>query len=170
MTSGLNQFIQSANETAAIKLQFDLVCSNANLVNPECGAIGDALNTDLATPGIYYWSMLVGESEYKIYVGKTNSLLRRIKDYLKEFQPHSPNDYKLRIFQQAAVKRYPNAKFSLRFFSANVANLTKLENDMVTLLDPLLNQRAKPPAQAKTALQHAFEAYYIAGFSTLLEQ
>lgn len=169
MQSGLRQFIQSAEEAVVVSSKFTLVCEDANLVTPECGMIQDFLKTKNAVPGVYYWSMRVAESEYKIYVGKTTSLQRRVKDYLKDFQPHSTNDYKLRIFQKAAFVCCPGAVFILRFSECNISDLTGTENEIVFRLRPLLNQRVTPPESAKATLQRAFEDYYAAGFNALLE-
>ena len=40
-------------------------------------------------------------AEYKIYIGKTKSFSYRILNYIGDFQAHSPNDYKLRIFKRS---------------------------------------------------------------------
>ena len=64
---------------------------------------------------ICFWTMRLGSSTYKIYVGKTNALRRRLFEYSSEFQVHSPNDYKLRIFQRFICSQAPSAAFDLYY-------------------------------------------------------
>lgn len=60
-------------------------------------------------PGIYFWVMRQGERVFRIYIGKTNSMSYRMQNYVGEFQPHSPNDYKLRIFRVFLAESTPGA-------------------------------------------------------------
>jgi hypothetical protein len=110
----------------------------------------------------------IASATYKIYIGKTSSLKRRMNDYAKEFQPHSANDFKLRIFQQAIFDHAPDAVFQLRFRPVGLADCTRLESEAVREFLPLLSERSSPSAETKEAIRNAFEAFYRRGFEERL--
>ena len=62
---------------------FNLVCHNANLTEPEKGDIGSLRIDSPIGPGVYFWTMNLESVTYKIYIGKTKSLQRRVSDYIR---------------------------------------------------------------------------------------
>src|SRR5437763_1551320 len=78
-------------------------------------SIGPPLSVIPSDTGCYLWVMQCGEARYKIYLGRTGSIRKRARDYSREFQVHSPNDFKLRLFQSFMAKSWPAAKLDLYF-------------------------------------------------------
>lgn len=115
--------------------------------------------------GIYFWTMRIGTSSYKIYVGKTKSLPRRLSDYTNEFQIHAPNDYKLRFFQRFILSREPNAVFDLYFAEEGAQGYTMDETETVKEYGPLINERAETTAEDREAMKQAFAAHYSGIFA-----
>ena len=152
------------DEVERIDSDFPMVCENANLLEPT-GAISAILkSTDFVVPGVYFWTMTDNRSEYKIYVGKTKSLRKRVTDYSREFQPHSVNDYKLQIFQQVVTSTYSGFTFNIRFCPSPVEEMTSREKDAINLYRPLLNERRATSHEAKTEFLNAFVRLYSDGF------
>ena len=120
--------------------------------------------------GIYVWTLQSGDTDQHVaYVGRTQSLARRLGEYLADFQPHSVNDHKLRVFQEHVLEKFPRACFALHFKRVkDHAQLAEEETAAVHLFEPLLNQKLSPPPAAKEAFLNAFKAYYLAGLSPFL--
>ena len=167
---GLEAFRLSLEGRAGLESKFQLVLEDANFVARSKEDIRRAILATYNTSGVYFWVMSVGELRYRIYIGKTKSLVRRVADYLKEFQAHSPNDYKIRIFQQTILEWEPTTKFSLYFVQSPLSNYTNLENELIREYDPLLNRRAEISQAARDSFRRAFEAFYRAGFETALSK
>lgn len=165
---GLEPFSLSADQMADIQARFALVLSDARLTIVSKQDISAAAASVQNGPGVYFWMMGAGGQNYRIYVGKTKSLARRVSDYMKDFQAHSPNDYKIRVFQQTILEKYPEAQFRLYFAAASLEKYTQIENELILRLDPLLNRRASTGAGARESFRKAFEAYYRAGFEDIL--
>ena len=166
---GLEPYILSDVQRAGVETEFSLVLADARLAGRSKADIRRAIpDTCDGVPGVYLWVMSVGPVLYRVYVGKTKSLERRVADYMKDFQPHSPNDYKIRIFQQAVFAKEPEASFMLYFARASLETYTRLETQAVQRYTPLLNQRASVAPAAREAFQKAFEAFYRAGFDSVL--
>lgn len=115
--------------------------------------------------GIYFWVMRIGKSAYKIYVGKTKSLPRRLSDYTREFQVHAPNDYKLRFFQNFIRNCAPAAAFDLYFMKASFQGYTLDEAEAERLYQPLINERAVISDEDRTTIKQAFKKYYETVFA-----
>jgi hypothetical protein len=147
-----------------------LVCRNADLLSAESSDLAKAELEEWNNHGIYVWTVtteLEDEIEYVAYVGKTKSLRRRVQEYKRNFQAHSPNDYKLQVFQRVVRSKNVNASFRLYFQPGPVEKLTECENRSIAQLHPMLNQRPNIPAEARREFLAAFESYYSAGFSSL---
>ena len=106
---------------------------------------------------------------FSVYVGKTNSVSFRLRNYVSDFQPHSPNDYKLRVFRLFLHEVAPEATLDLYFSQTDLADLTQAENLAVESFDPLLNRRQRPSAGARAVLSDAFSLYYRSAFERLLQ-
>lgn len=165
---GLEAFCLSLEGRGGLESRFQLALEDANFIARSKEDIRQAIPGTYNTSGVYFWVMSVGELRYRIYIGKTKSLVRRVADYLKEFQAHSPNDYKIRIFQQTILKLEPTTRFSLYFMQSPLGSYTNLENDLIREYDPLLNRRAEVSQAAKDSFRIAFETFYRAGFETAL--
>ena len=122
----------------------------------------------LTLAGIYFWSMRDGDSVFRVYVGRTKHLCSRIKNYTDQFQPHSPNDYKLRIFQSFISGLAPHVEFDLLFSEKPLEQLTQAENRAIKALDPILNKRQHPSEAARRSLREAFAAYYRSEYEAML--
>ena len=130
----------------------------------------DRINGHYNKPGIYLWVMTYGDSDdlFSIYIGKTKSLSTRVRNYRSEFQPHSPNDFKLRIFQSFLSEHVPDAALDLLFSPRGLDQLTTSENAAIHTYKPMLNIRQAATASARLGLQNAFEQYYRSAFETFL--
>jgi hypothetical protein len=130
-----------------------------------------ALLQENGLTGIYLWTIRPGtaqDDEHVVYVGRTNSLARRIAEYLRGFQPHSVNDFKLQIFQERLLESSRGSQLCLYFKPEPVENLPKAEKCAVDAFRPLLNERMKMSAEAQEDFRRAFKRYYAAGFTTFL--
>ncbi len=107
---------------------------------------------------------------YKLYIGKTNSLADRLNFYLSDFQPHSPNDFKLRVFASYLNEIAHSATMDLHFKSVDVRSLTEAENDAVRRYDPILNKLPQPSLDARNRLREAFELYYRSALEQRLRE
>jgi hypothetical protein len=166
---GLEPYVFSETQRRGLEAVFGLALSDARLVGRSKDDILDIPGAFCRVPGVYFWVMGIGSCLYRIYVGKTKSLERRVADYMKDFQPHSPNDYKIRVFQQAAIEAEPSAHFMLYFARSSPSNYSKLETQSVRAYCPLLNHRASVAQAARDAFERAFVAFYHAGFDEALK-
>jgi hypothetical protein len=112
--------------------------------------------------GIYFWIMWIGSVGYKIYLGRTNSLPRRTKEHLSDFQVYSPHDYKLSAFRDYITEIKPNARFELYFRLAKQPK--KAEAAAIKHFAPLLNKRLPATSEMKKQLREAFTKYYQQAF------
>lgn len=128
------------------------------------------LETHRNVSGIYFWVLRDETKEYKLYIGQTNSLANRLLNYMSDFQAHSPNDYKLRIFAAFLAELAPEAALDLYFAETDVGKLMAAEKDAIRRYDPLLNKLPPPSAEAKKKLKTAFEFYYRSAFELRLDK
>ena len=129
------------------------------------------LLAEVGVRGIYMWTVRPGpesEEEHVVYVGRTNSLARRVSEYLRGFQPHSVNDFKLKVFQNQLLKHHGSARLALYFKKAAVESLPQDEKKAISVFEPILNKRLKTTAEAQAEFRQAFENYYYEGFKPFL--
>lgn len=162
--SSFDQYLLNDEEAATFHAEFKLVLKNVNLEtiqinNPELTALKN-------THGVYFWVMRLGNSSYKIYVGKTNSLPRRLRDYKNKFQEHAPNDYKLRFFQTFINEHHPGSELDLYFTAAE--EYTQKENESVRKYCPLINEKAGVSDVDRKVMKDAFAKYYGSIFKSKL--
>lgn len=151
--------------------EFGLVCGDATLQDGMNGDIAQLLHPTHATPCIYAWTLRIDETqpaERLLYIGKTRSLRRRVREYLQPFQPHSPNDYKLQVFQRQALTVFPQSRLLLYAKPELVAMLTASEKRLIDWFDPPLNRRTTVPDSVRTEFQVSFEKFYLAGLAGVL--
>lgn len=162
-SGGLGKYRFDDGHRAEFRAQFDLV--RRDLVLSSLAAhVDPALSALTGVRGVYFVTMRLGGSEYKIYAGKTTSLPRRLTDYCKAFQVHSPNDFKLRALQNYMWQRFPEAAFDLYFSKESELGYTSDETAAVRRHRPLINQRATKNVDAISIMQQACETHYAAVF------
>ena len=119
-------------------------------------------------PGCYFWILNIDDARYRIYLGRTSSVRRRVTDYSIEFQIHSPNDFKMRFFQSFVRAEFRTAKLDLYFTEIPLEKCKARETEMVKLYKPLINERASATDQEKALIKSAFGDYYSSVFSRKL--
>jgi hypothetical protein len=111
--------------------------------------------------GVYYWIMRYEGNRFKIYVGRTTSLRRRLREYSNRFQPGVPNDYKMRHFERWMRDRFPDAQLELHFYKSD--DPVRQEKRILSATRPFINERPAPDPAAlrdSAALEHANWEYY----------
>ena len=151
--------------SATFRTQFDLVRKDLVLATLAAAEPDPALSALAGVRGIYFLTMRLGPSIYKIYVGKTTSLPRRLAEYGKAFQVHASNDFKLRALQDFMWQHFPTATFDLYFARESGLGYTSDETAGVRQYRPLVNERAKKSVDARLVLQQACESHYAAIFA-----
>jgi hypothetical protein len=85
----LSRFGFSQAESSALRREFSLAASAVALHD-----VDPAIRKRVpAVSGCYFWTMRGGDTEFKIYIGRTRSLRTRLRDYTNSIQIHAPNDY-----------------------------------------------------------------------------
>lgn len=164
--SGFDPFLFAANEADAMRSEFRPLLSKATFTRDE--PLVRLLETYKKVAGVYFWVLRHGTKEYKVYIGQTNSLANRLVNYVSEFQAHSPNDYKLRIFAEYLAELAPAAELDLYFAQTEVAKLKDAEKNAIQKYEPLLNKLPPPSAEAREKLKSAFDFYYRSSFQQRL--
>ncbi len=162
----LEAFRFAPDQAASMRSEFSLVLSGTDL--SKSSALAEVIATHKKVPGIYFWVLRHQSNDFRIYVGKTNSLAYRLVNYVSEFQPHSPNDYKLRIFTTFTAEFAPDGAYDLYFKRTDLADLTQAENAAIAAYKPLLNQLPRASPEAKARLKEAFGDYYRSSFQRCL--
>ena len=150
------------------------LCSNFELILPDtdltkCDLVTEIIANYKKISGIYFWVMRSGNRQFRIYIGKTNSMSYRMQNYVSEFQPHSPNDYKMKIFYSYIAELEPKPCLDLYFSPIELQSITQSENDAIGLYSPFLNKRQKASKEARDIVKDAFSFYYQSGFEQLLK-
>lgn len=157
-----DRFLLSQFERIEMRSEFEPVLTNATFARDK--SLSLLRDTHTGVSGIYFWILRNKDIEYKLYIGKTKSLANRLVNYVSEFQPHSPNDYKLRIFAQYLVELAPEAALDLYFEATDVGDLKDAEKKAIRRFRPILNQLPSPSSDAKEKLKNAFENFYRSTF------
>jgi hypothetical protein len=95
--SGLVRYQATELDQQTIRSTFELAEENIHLrlrANPVVGSQFAAFQE-----GLYFFLLNFAGKKFKIYLGRTNALSRRIREYTGAFQPHSPNDFRWQAFQ-----------------------------------------------------------------------
>lgn len=161
----LDRYRLEGEHNAMFRAQFNLVRMDLVLATLAVAGPDPALGALAGVRGVYFLTMRLGPSVYKIYVGKTTSLPRRLADYGKAFQVHAPNDFKLRALQDFMWQHFPSAAFDLYFARESELGYTLDETAAVRLYRPLVNERAKKNVDAMLSMQQACESHYAAVFA-----
>ncbi|USD48744.1 GIY-YIG nuclease family protein [Vibrio sp. SCSIO 43153] len=175
MSSNFDKFKFTDEMVADLEAKFCLVAKDANLYDVTKNDIEleicHSLQKDHCNvTGVYFWVMEIQSQKYRIYVGKTKSLSRRLSDYFNNFQIHSPNDCKLKFFQSYVLGQYPSAKFELYFMPCGISEYTQNETQMVNTFMPLINERARVSQDTKNKMKQAFREYYDSVFQAKINK
>lgn len=165
---GLERYKFSDSEAATFHKRFNRVLADVDLEALTPRGPDPMLRALRDVAGIYFWTMRIGTSTFKIYVGKTKSLPRRLSDYTNEFQVHAPNDYKLRFFQSFILSLEPDAAFDLHFAEGGAQGYTMDETEAVKEYGPLINERADTTAEDRETMKQAFSDHYSRIFAQKL--
>lgn len=146
----------SDNELKRLKTEYLLIIENVNL-----SAI-DKNNLEKITDnyGVYFWLMNYENQPYKIYIGKTKDLKRRINEYKSNFQIHSPNDFKLRFFQDFMNKYLNSSSLDLYFMKCQKDDYTEKETNAINLFNPIINVKSQTSDKIKDKMRQCFQEYY----------
>ncbi len=156
-TEQFKPFEVTRSDAEVIERQFTRLlvgCCLGELTAVECRS------TLMARSGCYLWVMRLESAQFKIYVGQTNSIQKRVTDYTVGFQIHSPNDYKLRFFEELMREAFPLATLDLYFAAAPVEQCRDRENEFVRQFRPLINTLPPANEEERELIRQAFRAYY----------
>ncbi len=167
-----SEFLVSESELETITHEYEVISSNFLLIDINettemAFTLKKAVMDVTADAGIYFWLLDLDSICYKIYIGKTTSLKRRLGDYSNPFQIHSPNDYKIKFFQEFILNKYKKAQFRLLFKRASKESITTLETKEINTFNPLINQRKKPSKEVQLKIFDSFQAYYNESFQLI---
>ena len=165
--SGLSQYQATELDIGSIQSSFELVEVNVHLRllgTPTGGAQFAAFGE-----GLYFFLLNLDGKKFKIYLGRTNALSRRMREYTSAFQPHSTNDFKLQAFQSYLSEVFPTATLDLFFQRLPSSALKEAEAAAIKLYLPLLNELSQPTREARQALQEAFLRYVRSTFEQRLQ-
>lgn len=111
--------------------------------------------------GIYFWLLESNNERYCIYIGRTNDLKRRIEEYCNDFQPHSPNDFKIQFMYDYMVTLFGDkVKLSLYFRSCGKDDNARLETEEISYYKPFINEQLPLDEKLKGILFEAYKEYY----------
>lgn len=163
---GLVRYQATEFDLQSIQSTFELVEENVHLrllgtptARSPFAAFGE---------GLYFFLLKLDGRKFKIYLGRTNALSRRMREYTSAFQPHSPNDFKLQAFQNYVSETFPKATLDLFFQRLPSSSLKEAEAAAIKLYLPLLNELSQPTIEARQALQEAFSRYVCSTFEQRL--
>jgi hypothetical protein len=161
-------FLLTKAEAVQLRSEFSLLSGNFTLLRSEVKELTSGSYKDGG--GIYFLLLKYKSKKYKIYIGKTKRLKKRLMDYANDFQAHSPNDYKLQLFVTYLAMVAPGASLELHFARKEAEHLTEAEKRAIDQFKPLLNQLRKPDPEAKKRLTDAFALYYQSAIEQTLKQ
>jgi excinuclease UvrABC nuclease subunit len=153
----MKRFELNAIEAQVLEGNFRLLMSGLDLRNLDKVTCMSSLPVQ---SGCYFWIMRSDSRRYKIYIGRTRSILKRVMDYANAFQVHSPNDYKLRFFQESMSQAFPTTALDLYFTDVPVEQCKARETELVRQFSPLINTLPPPTDHERDRIRGAFEEYY----------
>lgn len=161
----IRNFIATDEEREGVESSFQRHGIEFDFTNSRPGY----LPTVPAASGVYF---IAGERSghiLKIYVGQAANVRRRMGDYHRGFQVHSPNDNKLAMFQRWLEEHDPGWTITLRTISVGDDERAAAEADWITRLDPLVNGTGHPDDEARTMVEQAFRHFFCSYFAARVE-
>jgi hypothetical protein len=141
----------------ALKNSWSLVAKDFQLSAPGAASRAKSLGGDAGT---YLWTLVSGDEQYTLYIGKCSNLAKRIYGYTQSFQPHAPNDRKLVFAQIALTDLVGNAAFDLHFKHCALEDIDRMETEAIKLFSPILNQRTPYSQEARLEFEAMYQAFY----------
>lgn len=166
LITGFDRFQFDESQYTAMCAEFSPLIIGTDL--SRCERIEQIISGHKKVAAIYFWTMRLNDKEFKIYIGKTNSISLRAQNYTGEFQPHSPNDFKLRIFRSFISEVAPTATLNFYVSKITAHDLTNAEKLAIAKYNPFLNKRQHPSPEAKALLRDAFSLFYRSSFEGVL--
>lgn len=161
LSSALDSCLVSESAASVLQAEFVLLLEDCKL---SLGRSSPGLSSLPDKSGCYLWVVRYGAAKYCIYAGRTNSVRRRAGDYSAPFQMHSPNDFKLRFFEEQLREFQPQAKLSLFFKAVPTEHCVEEEKRFISMFMPAINRLAAPSAQDREVIQSAYRDYYRSAF------
>ncbi len=156
----------SDNELRILKTEYLLIIKNVDLSDID----KNTLEKITDNYGVYFWLMNYENQSYKIYIGRTNSLKRRLNEHKSNFQRNSPNDFKLRFFQEFINKHLRGSILDLYFMKCSKADYKEKEKNAIHLFKPMVNESQKTSVEMKGKIQQAHQEYYVDTFLNKLNK
>ena len=155
----IDDFELTASDKAEFDQVFQLVLGNVDF---EITKFGKGTVQFPIHGGIYFWLMNLNGKQIKVYIGMTENLESRTKDYLRGFQPNSVNDFKLRFFQEFIKTTFGTAGFDLYF--ADFPNCTRkqlatVESGYRSKFDPIFDEIPLADEDTSSKLKFAYGEY-----------
>lgn len=149
---------------------FQLLLENVDLKSREAsyGRAKEILSK--AVSGVYFWVMHWNGGSYRIYIGKSVSIVGRLNNYTGKFQPQSPNNYKMHYFQDFMRENFPGSTLDLYYqkYQLTSKELHEPEKALIRQFDPLIN-RLETSVDSKNLMQEAFRTLYESSFKQVLD-
>ena len=162
---GLHDYRLHGELEATFSKDFKFLLSKVDLEVLDRKEIAERLPDEA---GCYFWILVRNEIRYRIYLGRTNSIRKRVTDYSIEFQMHSPNDFKIRFFQEFVREELPGARLDLYFAPTPIEEYKARETELVRLYRPVINERAAATEEEKALIKSAFGDFYSSVFKRKL--
>jgi excinuclease UvrABC nuclease subunit len=112
--------------------------------------------------GCYFWVARFDNRDVKLYIGRTKSLRKRVKDYSIEFQVGAANDFKLRLVLGALASTCETLEVNLYFKEIeSLDELKAAETELVRSFRPLVNSLPPPSQLEREMVLEAYRSYYV---------
>ena len=153
----LSQFAIPDSLFKRVEQEFQLLLADCRL---SLGRSSPGLAALPPVSGCYLWIASHDSARFSIYAGRTSSIRRRAADYSAPFQIHSPNDFKLRFFEEELRVVLPSATLAL-YFQAIPADLcSNRERDLIAEFRPAINTLPVPDDVVRKAVEDVYREHY----------
>lgn len=150
------KFVARPAERGLIEKQFTLHSAELDfsLRNPKY------LATVPNVSGVYFIGGIRDGALLKAYIGKAASLRKRLNDYHRGFQVHSPNDGKMRFLQEWLQQEDPGWRLCLYTIAVGVRDISRKEGEWIAELKPLVNGTIRADSSHKEEVRTAYRGYF----------
>lgn len=160
------------------KYSFDLkknVIKNISFKNSCNTGLHDTINNNpnILNAGLYLWTFIIDNVEFKLYVGSANErksaqnnkrgMAGRFSEYIDKFHPSSPNDYKIKFFENflGEVK----VSFNFYYSERNDSDLRAIESRLRKEINPLFDntnffKEDKNKEKIKNCYQEEYNVFF----------
>ena len=172
-TKGIEQFRFTNDQMQSFIKEFESLplLPNVVLADGEAKVNNEKAKRNLPgkVPGVYFWVMRWGDEFYRVYIGKSISIVGRLTKYTGNFQPKAPSDYKIRYFYDYMLENFPGAtlNFYYKMHQLDGKKLHEKENELIDEFKPLINLRGIPK-EFKQDILDANRSLYVSIFKKRL--